>query len=171
MPAAQIDRIARNTAPRTQRRIDARLARRLSYYAMRPADIDERLAQLEREWPVDRVLQTNAATLSLVGTALAAFVDRRLLWLPAAVAAFLLQHALRGWCPPLPLFRRLGVRSAEEIALERFALKALRGDFGDVARAGTWQPALHLTEVEPGSPAAAALRDRAAAAMAAAARR
>jgi hypothetical protein len=48
------------------------------------------------------------------------------------VATFLLQHALQGWCPPVPLFRSLGVRTASEIDEERYALKALRGDFEDV---------------------------------------
>jgi hypothetical protein len=45
------------------------------------------------------------------------------------VTAFLLQHALQGWCPPVPVFRRLGVRTTAEIDRERYALKALRGDF------------------------------------------
>jgi hypothetical protein len=49
--------------------------------------------------------------------------------LPVVVAGFLLQHALQGWCPPLPVLRRLGVRTADEINQERYALKALRGDF------------------------------------------
>ncbi len=48
---------------------------------------------------------------------------------PAAVAGFLFQHAVQGWCPPVPLFRRLGFRTAREIDHERYALKALRGDF------------------------------------------
>ena len=61
-----------------------------------------------------------------------AFVDRRLLVLPGLVAAFLLQHALQGWCPPVPLFRHLGFRTAAEIDEERCALKALRGDFREV---------------------------------------
>ena len=38
-------------------------------------------------------------------------------------------HAATGWYPLLPVFRRLGFRSAREIAGERYALKALRGDF------------------------------------------
>ena len=46
-----------------------------------------------------------------------------------------MQHALQGWCPPIELFRRLGVRTAGEIARERYALKALRGDFAAVAGA------------------------------------
>jgi hypothetical protein len=46
-----------------------------------------------------------------------------------AVTAFLFQHAVQGWWPPLPLIRRLGVRTLREIDEERFALKTLRGDF------------------------------------------
>jgi hypothetical protein len=45
------------------------------------------------------------------------------------VFAFFAQHALQGWCPPVPVMRRLGVRTAREIERERYALKALRGDF------------------------------------------
>jgi len=171
MPAAEIRRIPRRTAPAARRRIEQQLARRISYYAVRPADIEHRLRELEREWPVDRVLQTQAATLSLAGVVLGVGLDRRLLWLPALVSLFLLQHALQGWCPPLPLLRRLGVRTAEEIALERYALKALRGDFRGVPQAGAWQPSLEPAgEAEPGTPAATAQRDRAVAAMAAARR-
>jgi hypothetical protein len=51
------------------------------------------------------------------------------------VTGFLLQHAVQGWCPPVKYFRRRGVRTAEEIAEERFALKALRGDFRNVDQA------------------------------------
>ena len=69
--------------------------------------------------------------------ALGVFVDRRLLVLPALVAGFLLQHALQGWCPPVPLFRHLGFRTASEIDQERTALKALRGDFRTLRAEGT----------------------------------
>jgi hypothetical protein len=34
----------------------------------------------------------------------------------------------------VPLFRRLGFRTASEIDEERYALKALRGDFADLPR-------------------------------------
>jgi hypothetical protein len=54
------------------------------------------------------------------------------LFLPGIVLPFLLQHAVQGWCPPVPLFRRLGVRTREEIEREKFALKALRGDFEEI---------------------------------------
>lgn len=94
-----------------------------------PAGIQKRLDELEREWDIERALEANASSLALVGLALGAFVSRRFFLLPAAVAAFLLQHALQGWCPPLPVLRRLGYRTQAEIERERYALKALRGDF------------------------------------------
>lgn len=34
----------------------------------------------------------------------------------------LLQHGLQGWCPPLPVLRRLGVRTRGEIDREKYAL-------------------------------------------------
>ncbi len=37
--------------------------------------------------------------------------------------------AVQEWCPPVPVFRRLGVRTCQEIDEEKYALKILRGDF------------------------------------------
>jgi len=94
-----------------------------------PAAIELRLAELDREWDIERTLEANAAALTLASLVLGFSVDRRWFALPVVVTAFLLQHALQGWCPPLPLFRRLGIRTAREIYLERTALCILRGDF------------------------------------------
>jgi len=94
-----------------------------------PAAIENRLAELDAEWDIERTLEANAATASLIGLTLGATVDRRWYLFPAVVAGFLLQHALQGWCPPLPVFRRLGIRTSYEIDYERYALKSLRGDF------------------------------------------
>lgn len=96
------------------------------------AAIERRLDELDYEWDIERCLETGASSLTLLGTLLGATVDRRWYLLPVGVAAFLLQHAIQGWCPPLPLFRRLGIRTADEIAEERYALKALRGDFAGI---------------------------------------
>jgi hypothetical protein len=98
-----------------------------------PAAIHRRLAELDQEWDIERALETNAATAVLIGVSLAASRGRGWLLLPAAVAGFLLQHALQGWCPPVPIFRRLGFRTASEIDHERYALKALRGDFENLS--------------------------------------
>ncbi len=101
-----------------------------------PAAIDRRLAELDREWDIERTLEANASSIVLVGSALGFAVDRRFFALPAVVAAFLLQHALQGWCPPVALFRHLGFRTADEIDHERYALKALRGDFRNLPAGG-----------------------------------
>lgn len=95
-------------------------------------EIEARLRVLEHEWDIERVLQTNAAIISALGIALGAGADRRFLLLPAAVFSFFAQHALQGWCPPIPVFRRIGVRTTVEIERERYALKALRGDFDGI---------------------------------------
>ena len=97
-----------------------------------PTAIARRLAELDGEWDVERAIEANAATASIVGLALGRTVNRRWLALPAVVGVFLLQHAVQGWCPPLPVLRRLGFRTTSEIDCERYALKALRGDFADI---------------------------------------
>ena len=121
-------RVADNTPDAINRRIEEETEESIRYHAAHPEEIDGRLAALDREWDIERVLEANAATISLAGIGAGLF-DRRFLLLPALVAAFLLQHALQGWCPPVPILRARGVRTEAEINRERVALKALRGDF------------------------------------------
>ena len=97
-----------------------------------PEAIARRLTELNEEWDIERALEAHAAGALLMGVGLGATVDRRWFAFPAVVGAFLLQHALHGWCPPLPIFRRMGFRTASEIDYERYALKAIRGDFSDI---------------------------------------
>jgi uncharacterized protein (TIGR01244 family) len=125
-------RVAQNTPDEINRRIARGIDASIRWHALHPGEIGRRIEELDREWDIERVLEANAATLALGGVLLGAFVDRRWLVLPAAVTAFLLQHAIQGWCPPVPVFRRLGIRTAAEIDRERYALKALRGDFMNV---------------------------------------
>lgn len=127
-------RVPENTSPDVNARIRESAEESVERTAAGgPGAIGERLRELDEEWDIERTLQTNAASISLVGLALGALVNRKFLALPAIVAGFLLQHALQGWCPPLPAFRRMGVRTQREIDEERHALKALRGDFAGVA--------------------------------------
>jgi hypothetical protein len=129
LPATE-ERVPKNTSSNVNHRIQGRTLHDVSrFIGADPVFIDERIRQLQREWDVERTLEANAASLGLAGLALGAFVDRRFLLLPAVVSAFLLQHALQGWCPPLPLLRRLGLRTAREIHDEIIALRILRGDF------------------------------------------
>jgi hypothetical protein len=107
---------------RIRRETDERIAR---YREAGPRAIRRRLDELNHEWDIERTLEANAAAASLIGLSLGATVNRKWFFFPAVVAAFLLQHALQGWCPPLPVFRRMGFRTASEIDREREALESL----------------------------------------------
>lgn len=124
------ERVPSHTPASANREIERSIERSVREHAYHPERIDRRLEELDREWDIERTLEANAAILALSGVVLAATVDRRWMALPAVVTAFLLQHAVQGWCPPLPVLRKLGFRTTREIDTERFALKAVRGDFG-----------------------------------------
>jgi hypothetical protein len=129
-----VDRVPAHTAEEINARIRRQTEASIAYYARAGSgSIELRLKELDEEWDIERTLETNAATASLIGLTLGTTVDRRWYLLPAVVAGFLLLHALQGWCPPLPFFRSRGVRTASEIDYERYALKALRGDFERVS--------------------------------------
>ncbi len=124
-------RAEENTSEEINRQIRRDLRARVVYFAQRPEEIDRRLDELDREWDIERLLQANAGIFSLVGLTFGA-IHRRWYLLPLAASAFLVPHAVQGWCPPASLVRRLGIRTSWEICHERYALKALRGDFENV---------------------------------------
>ena len=129
MPST-VERVPQHTADHVNEQIRRATEERVARCAAAGREaINRRLSELDQEWDVERTLEANAATASLVGLALGATVDKKWFIFPAVVAGFLLQHAVQGWCPPLPVLRRLGFRTQPEIAYERYALKSLRGDF------------------------------------------
>ena len=129
------DRVPRHTAEHVNERIMRHADINVRSCAADRRLIDMRLQDLDREWDIERTLEANAAAVSLVGLTLGRLISRRWYFLPTAVATFLLQHAVQGWCPPVSLFRRLGVRTQREIDEERYALKLMRGDFAVVSQA------------------------------------
>jgi hypothetical protein len=127
-------RVPDHTAPAVNERIDRMTEENVHRFAQAEArEIQERLHDLEREWDIERAIEMMSSSLMLTGMGLAATFHRRWLLLSGVVAGFLLQHATQGWCPPVPVLRRLGFRTASEIDEERYALKALRGDFEDLS--------------------------------------
>lgn len=137
MIPSTVDRVPNQTSDKINEQIRRQTWRSLAHYGSAgPEAIDRRLAQLDQEWDIERTLETNASIALLLGVTLGTFVDKRFFALPAVVGGFLLQHAIQGWCPPLPVFRRLGFRTQAEIEQERYALKAMRGDFGDLGDVG-----------------------------------
>ena len=134
MITSSVDRVPKHTAEHVNVKIRRESEARVAQCAARGNEaINQRLAELDREWDIERTLEANAATASLVGLTLGATVSKKWFILPGVVAGFLLQHAVQGWCPPMPVLRRLGFRTVSEIDYERYALKALRGDFKNIS--------------------------------------
>jgi hypothetical protein len=135
------DRVRKNTADKVNRRIDDKTKQRIAFYATQDADsISNRIKELETEWDTERVLEVNMPIVAMIGLALGIFVNEWWFIFPVIVLLFFLQHAIQGWCPPLPIFRSLGYRTKEEINQEKYALKLLRGDFEEVANGSKEDP-------------------------------
>lgn len=127
---AYSDRVRASTAASVNHRLDQAMMKRIWSYAHKSrAELDDRIADLNREWDLERVLETNAAGLALSGVILSAISSRKWLLLPAAVLGFLLQHSLTRQSAPVQLLRRMGVRTRREIESEKYAMRMLRGDF------------------------------------------
>lgn len=130
------DRVRDNTPEQDNVEIDQKTLLNIEFYgSLSHADIARRLEELQKEWDIEKLLEVNASSLALMGLLLGKFVHRGWFILPGIVASFLLQHSLQGWCPPLPLFRKLGYRTRQEISEEVYALKVLRGDFEGISAA------------------------------------
>lgn len=131
------DRVRKNTAPKTNETLEQNARLRIVRAATEgPGALSRRIEELDEEWDIERWLETNASALALTGTVLGLLVNKKFFAIPCIVLPFLLQHALQGWCPPVPFFRKQGVRTRREIDVEKYALKALRGDFAPVESDG-----------------------------------
>ncbi len=91
--------------------------------------VDAKITELDKEWDIERSVELNCAVLAIAGITLGALVNKRWYALPVLAAAFLAQHSIQGWSPLIPMFKKFGFRNKKEISRERYALKALRGDF------------------------------------------
>ncbi|MBF0298544.1 MAG: hypothetical protein HQK51_07480 [Oligoflexia bacterium] len=122
------DRVHDNTHPAVNRKIKIQTDASIEYYGRHPELIPERLKELDKEWDIERILEANASIFIILGLLTGIFVKKRLRLFPLIVSSFLLQHSIQGWCPPLPILRRLGVRTTEEILREKAALSLLNTD-------------------------------------------
>src|SRR5207249_4023737 len=103
-------RVPANTAEHINEQIRRRTEANVARYAnANPEEIGRRLQELDEEWDIERCLETMAPTFTLIGMGLGLTFSKKWFILPLAVQAFFLQHAIQGWCPPIPVLRRLGV--------------------------------------------------------------
>jgi hypothetical protein len=131
-------RVSDNTADTVNRWIRRRTKESIERTAAAGSNaIERRLRELDEEWDIERYVETMAPTFTLLGISLGLSRHRAWFVLPVIVQGFFLQHALQGWCPPIPVLRNMGIRTCAEIEEERYALKALRGDFRHVGSSFT----------------------------------
>jgi hypothetical protein len=127
------NRVPRHTARDINRNIQQSIEHSIRYHQKHKNQIAQRLQELDEEWDIERAIEANAGAATLLGLTFGLLGRSRWFLLPAAASGFLLQHAVQGWCPPIPMFRRLGYRTSFEIEQERQALKLLRGDYKSAA--------------------------------------
>ncbi|AAK76785.1 hypothetical protein BJV85_003881 [Clostridium acetobutylicum] len=120
-------RVAMNTSNEINLKIQKKLCSNIeAYNKMSKEEILSKIHELDAEWDIERILETNAASIILLSIA-AGLIKKNSGYFKFAgiVSGFLLQHAIHGWCPPLPLLRKMGIRTQEEIDEEKFHLKRL----------------------------------------------
>jgi hypothetical protein len=132
------DSVRTHTPDGVNRRIDERVEKCVQGMAehMDRSVISHYLQKLEREWDLNRVVTVAASAVSVLGLVLAAKDGPRWKLVSGVAAGLLLQHGLLGFGPVAEVVRALGVRTRREIDLEKFALKALRGDFERIPHDG-----------------------------------
>ena len=118
------DRVRNHTADKVNQKIDQCTQENIQRYSNESRDvIQNRIKRLNEELDIEQALQLTSGANALLGIGLALTVNKRWLLLSAISSAFLIQHSLQGWCPPLPVLRRRGVRTRDEINREIDALK------------------------------------------------
>lgn len=128
-------RVALNTNPNTNKNIRNNTLRRINIYKNSSDKIlSDNVDKLNHEWDVERVLELSAASVILGSTIMGLKTNKKYWFLMSGtVGLFLLQHSLQGWCPPVPLVRKCGIRTSEEINNEKIVYKLLKDDFADKA--------------------------------------
>jgi hypothetical protein len=130
LPATS-ERVRLHTKEKNNSRINDTTNANINYYKNTKKDvISSRIEDLNNEWDIERVLEANAAIATLITISLGLKTkEKKWFALSGVISVFLLQHALQGWCPPLRIFRKMGVRTSTEINEEKLFLKYFRGDF------------------------------------------
>lgn len=120
-------RVQLHTKNEVNNKIQEKTQENINYYKTKSRkQIVYRIKELDKEWDIERALETNAAIIILISSLLG-IITKNIWWIVfiGVISGFLLEHALQGWCPPVPIFRRIGIRSSAEIDEEKYSLKKL----------------------------------------------
>jgi hypothetical protein len=126
----QGDQVRAKTPPEINQAIDIETAAMIRFYAGKTDyEISKRIEKLDNEWDIGRCIEGRAAIVSFIGVILGLKKSKKWLILSIIALTFLLQYAIQGWCPSVALLRRCGIRTRQEIYLEKYALQVLCRDF------------------------------------------
>jgi hypothetical protein len=146
VPAQQdpraFDRVRNHTAAHVNEAIDRKTGAHVRELAGRGREaVAARLAKLDREWDIERLIAVEAAVVATVLGELNRRRTSRFRMLLGAHQAMVMLHAATGWSPTTALLRRLGIRTRTEIDAERASLQnLLRFVDQDAQNEGQWRP-------------------------------
>ena len=105
------------------------LSNRKKYAERSHLEIAQRITELDKEWDIERVLDLHMSLLALCGITISLLFNIYSIIMPILLLLFFIWHAFQGWCPPIPILGHFRIRTRPEIDREKYALKAIRGDF------------------------------------------
>lgn len=91
--------------------------------------IEYRLFELDNEMDLETYLHAQSTSLTLAGLILSLSVNKKWLLLPLATSLLSLANLTQRRKNSISFLRKLGFRTRDEIEKEKYALKAIRGDF------------------------------------------
>jgi hypothetical protein len=109
--------------------VEKEIQNTVNHYYNDPEEIDLRLMELDEEMDLETYFQTQSAALTISGVILGLTSSKKWLALPLVGSLLVIANFISGSDKPLSYFRKLGFRTRAEIEKERYALKAIRGDF------------------------------------------
>ena len=97
------DRVRAHSARHANEEIDRKAQLRvLQAVGDSETELSRRIDELNKEWDMERWLETNASALAFAGILLGLLANKKFFAIPCLVLPFLFQHAIQGWCPPVP---------------------------------------------------------------------
>lgn len=125
LPSTQ-SKVNDHTPDHINQQIERETEASVNYYKRQgESEIRTRINELDHEWDTERLMKVNMASVAAVSALLAVRSNRKWALLAGASSAAIIQHALQGWTPAIVIFRKLGVRTVDEINREKKALQNL----------------------------------------------